>query len=146
MATLLYRLGRFSYRRARLVIVAWGRLLAAALGAGIGLGGQTDETFSIPGTESQVALDQLNALFPAVAGASAQAVVVAPEGASVTDDDVRAEIAVLVDELRHAREDLAPRLGRADGLQWRARQFEPKVQLAAVAGVDDRAIAALANQ
>lgn len=99
MATLLYRLGRFSYRRARLVIIVWVLALAAALGAGIGLGGQTDETFSIPGTESQVALDQLNALFPAVAGASAQAVVVAPEGASVTDEALRDEIAVLVDEL-----------------------------------------------
>lgn len=99
MATLLYRLGRFAYRRARLVIVTWLVLFAAALGAGIGLGGQTDETFSIPGTESQVALDQLNALFPAVAGASVNAVVVAPEGSLVTDDALRAEIAELVAEL-----------------------------------------------
>ncbi len=99
MATLLYRLGRFSYRRARLVLVAWALVFVAAIGGGVGLGGQTDETFSIPGTESQVALDQLNALFPAVAGASATAVVVAPEGSLVTDDAVRDEIAVLVDEL-----------------------------------------------
>jgi RND superfamily putative drug exporter len=100
MATLLYRLGRFSYRRARLVIVAWLLLFAAAIGGGIGLGGQTDETFSIPGTESQVALDQLNALFPAVAGASASAVIVATEGSLVTDDSVRDEIATLIDELQ----------------------------------------------
>ncbi|OYX56537.1 MAG: transporter [Micrococcales bacterium 32-70-13] len=95
MATLLYRLGRFSYRRARLVIVAWLVVFAAAIGGGLGLGGQTDETFSIPGTESQVALDQLDALFPAVSGASAQAVVVAPEGASVTDAGIRDEIDAL---------------------------------------------------
>jgi len=100
MATLLYRLGRFSYRRARLVLVAWALVFVAAIGGGIGLGGQTDETFSIPGTESQVALDQLNALFPAVAGASASAVIVAPEGSLVTDDAVRDEIAALVDELQ----------------------------------------------
>lgn len=95
MATLLYRLGRFSYRRARLVIVAWLVVFAAALGGGLALGGQTDETFSIPGTESQVALDQLDALFPAVSGASAQAVVVAPEGAAVTDAGIRDQIDTL---------------------------------------------------
>ena len=95
MATLLYRLGRFSYARARLVIVAWLVLFAAAIGGGVALGGQTDETFSIPGTESQVALDQLDALFPAVSGASAQAVVVAPEGSEVTDASIRDEIDTL---------------------------------------------------
>lgn len=95
MATLLYRLGRFSFRRARLVIVAWLLAFVAAIGGGVALGGQTDETFTIPGTESQVALDQLNALFPAVAGASAQAVVVAPEGSAVTDAGIRSQIADL---------------------------------------------------
>ncbi|MFP5291271.1 MAG: MMPL family transporter, partial [Actinomycetes bacterium] len=60
----------------------------------------------IPGTESQEALDQLDALFPQVAGASAQAVVVAPEGASVTDAGIRAEI-----------DDLAADLARVDGVE-----------------------------
>ena len=95
MATLLYRLGRFSYRRARLVIIAWLLVFAAAIGGGLALGGQTDETFSIPGTESQVALDQLDALFPAVSGASAQAVVVAPDGSAVTEPALREQIGTL---------------------------------------------------
>ncbi len=95
MATLLYRLGRYSYRRARLVIIAWLLAFAAALGGAVALGGQTDETFSIPGTESQTALDQLDALFPAVSGASAQAVVVAPEGSVVTDASIRDQIETL---------------------------------------------------
>lgn len=99
MATLLYRLGRYSYRRARLVIIAWLLAFAAALGGAVALGGQTDETFSIPGTESQTALDQLDALFPAVSGASAQAVVEAPEGAAVTDASIRDQIATLQDAL-----------------------------------------------
>lgn len=106
MATLLARLGRFSYRRARLVLVAWLLAFAAALGGGLALGGQTEDAFSIPGTESQEALDQLDALFPQVAGASAQAVVVAPEGASVTDAGIRAEI-----------DDLAADLARVDGVE-----------------------------
>ena len=95
MATLLYRLGRFSYRRARSVFIAWLLVFAAAIGGGLALGGQTDETFRIPGTESQVALDQLNALFPAVSGASAQAVVVAPDGSAVTDPALREQIGSL---------------------------------------------------
>ena len=99
MATLLYRLGRSSYRRARLVIIGWLLAFAAVLGGAVALGGQTDETFTIPGTESQIALDQLDALFPAVSGASAQAVVVAPEGSAVTDAGIRDQIATLQDAL-----------------------------------------------
>ena len=85
MATLLYRLGRFSYRRSWRVIGVWFLLLVGTLGAGIALGGQTQESFAIPGTESQAALDRLDAVFPAVAGASAYAVVVVPGGASIID-------------------------------------------------------------
>src|SRR5690625_6504131 len=39
-----------------------------------------DDGVSIPGTESQEALDTLAATFPQVSGASAQTIVVAPEG------------------------------------------------------------------
>jgi len=87
MATLLYRLGRFSYRHAWRVIGVWVLLLAGILGGSVALGGHTSESFTIPGTESQNALDRLEAVFPSVAGASAQVVVRAPAGASVTDDD-----------------------------------------------------------
>lgn len=86
MATLLYRLGRFSYRRSWRVIGVWLLLLVATLGGGIALGGQTQDSFAIPGTESQAALDRLEAVFPSVAGASATGVVVAPAGASVEDE------------------------------------------------------------
>lgn len=94
MATLLYRLGRFSYRRSWRVIGVWLLLLVATLGGGIALGGQTQDSFAIPGTESQAALDRLEAVFPSVAGASATGVVVAPAGASV--DDEKATIDKLV--------------------------------------------------
>ncbi len=99
MATLLYRLGRFSYRHAWRVIAVWMLLLTGILGGGIALGGQTQESFAIPGTESQNALDRLEAVFPQVAGASATAVVVAADGASVEDDDATAAITAIVDDI-----------------------------------------------
>jgi len=86
MATLLYRIGRFAYRRPWRVIGVWLVLLVGILGGGVALGGQTSESFAIPGTESQNALDRLEAVFPSVAGASAQIVLVAPDGASVNDE------------------------------------------------------------
>jgi RND superfamily putative drug exporter len=92
VATLLYRLGRFSYRRAWMVIGVWVVLFIAILGGGIALGGQTQESFAIPGTESQNALDRLDAVFPSVAGASAQAVYEVPAGASVNDPQYKSAI------------------------------------------------------
>ncbi|MBN9151187.1 MAG: MMPL family transporter [Micrococcales bacterium] len=84
MATLLYRLGRFSFQRPWRVIATWLVLLVAILGGGFALGGQSQESFVIPGTESQQALDRLEAVFPEVAGANAEVVLVAPAGHLVT--------------------------------------------------------------
>lgn len=92
MATLLYRIGRFSYRRAWLVIGVWLVLFVGVLGGGFALNGKSQESFSIPGTESQEALDRLSAVFPSVAGASVQVVSVVPDGASVTDEKYTAAI------------------------------------------------------
>lgn len=84
MATLLYRLGRYSFQRPWRVIATWLVLLVAILGGGFALGGQSQESFVIPGTESQQALDRLDAVFPEVAGANAEVVLVAPAGHLVT--------------------------------------------------------------
>lgn len=92
MATLLYRLGRFSFRRAWIVIGIWLALVVTVLGGGLALGGQSQEDFSIPGTESQEALDRLSAVFPQVAGASVQVVSRVPDGASVNDEAYRGAI------------------------------------------------------
>ena len=59
MATALYHVGRFAFRRRWLVIFVWIALLGGvALGAQQ-LSGTTSEAFTIPGTESQQALDLL---------------------------------------------------------------------------------------
>jgi RND superfamily putative drug exporter len=99
VATLLYRIGRFAYRRAWYVIIAWVLALAAVLGGGLALGGQFQESFTIPGTESQQTIDKLENLFPAAAGAGATVVVVAPDGESVNDEAVKQQITDVSDEL-----------------------------------------------
>ena len=68
-------------------VPAGGQLVFAGLQLADGAGG------------AQTALDQLDALFPAVSGASAQAVVVAPEGSVVTDASIRDQIETLQDAL-----------------------------------------------
>jgi len=93
MAILLSRIGRFAYRRAVPVIVAWLLLAAGALVGGLALGGTMQDSFSIPGTESQEAIDRLAAVFPQTAGASAQ-IVVHSTGAPLTElEDELTELA-----------------------------------------------------
>ncbi|MEV5961391.1 MMPL family transporter [Kribbella sp. NPDC051952] len=96
MATLLYRLGRFSYQRRRLVAAVWV-LFLVLLGVGaLTLGGKTANTFSIPGTESQRALDALKQELPAASGASATVVVKAPDGKTLADPTVKAAVGATV--------------------------------------------------
>ncbi|MDX6237200.1 MAG: putative drug exporter of the superfamily [Kribbellaceae bacterium] len=96
MANLLYRLGRLSYQRRRLVAAIWAVVLAA-LGVGaLTLGGQTANAFSIPGTESQQALDALQRDFPAASGASADVVVKAPAGRTLNSPAVKASVIATV--------------------------------------------------
>ena len=92
MSSALYRLGSWAFRARRAVIALW-LVLLVVLGAAAGLLQKGfDNSVSIPGTESQAALDQLKATFPQVSGASAQVLVLAPEGADVRADDVAATI------------------------------------------------------
>ena len=53
MASFLYRLGRFAYRRRWLVAGLWVALLLAALAGATALSGPTSDSFRIPGTPSQ---------------------------------------------------------------------------------------------
>jgi len=52
VATLLYRLGRFAFRRRGLVTVVWVVLLGLVGVGAATLSGPTSNAFSIPGTES----------------------------------------------------------------------------------------------
>jgi len=85
MATLLYRLGHVCVRRRRIVVFAWLALLIGMTAAAAGLGGETTDELSLPGTESQEALDLLSERFPAQGGSSTRVVFASPPGSTVTE-------------------------------------------------------------
>lgn len=85
MSTFLYTLGRWSFRHPWRVLSAWLLILVLAGGGVALLAKGTDNTFTIPGTESQAGLEMLGRTFPQVSGASAEIIVVSADGAKVTD-------------------------------------------------------------
>ncbi|SFS15380.1 putative drug exporter of the RND superfamily [Microbacterium sp. cf046] len=99
MSTLLYALGRWSYRHSWRVLVAWLLLLGIAGVGAVTLGQGTDNSFSIPGTESQAGIEQLNRTFPQASGTSAQMIVVAADGAQIEDEPYSSAIADTISEL-----------------------------------------------
>ncbi len=80
MASVLYRLGRFSFRRRGRVLAVWLLLLALLGGMAAAFAGPTSDAFTMPGTESQQALDSLRRQFPQAGGTTGTIVVAAPEG------------------------------------------------------------------
>lgn len=130
MASFLYRLGRLSFRRRALVTAVWAAILVA-LGAGaLTLSGQLSNSVTIPGTESQRAIDQLASRFPeaAAGGATARVVISAPEGRTVTDAAGQAAVAGVV-----ARLEAAPKVaGVVNPLVAQAISPDQRVALAQV--------------
>ncbi|QNP68069.1 MMPL family transporter [Streptomyces roseirectus] len=93
MAVLLHRLGLSAYRHRTLVLGIWLAVLAALVTC-VGLfGGKLDDRFTVPGTESQHALDTLGRTLPEASGAGAEIVFTAPPGRRVTDAPYTAAIA-----------------------------------------------------
>ena len=92
MSSLLYQLGRAAFRARRRVLAVWLAALVLLLGGAALLSNGTDNTFSIPGTESQEAQDALARTFPQVSGTSAQLVAVAPKGTDVHDPSFQSAV------------------------------------------------------
>jgi RND superfamily putative drug exporter len=85
----LYSLGRWAFRHPRRVIGAWVLVLLTVGIAAAGLNGGTKNSFDIPGTESQEAIDSLGRTFPELSGTSAYLVVVADRGSTVDDAETQ---------------------------------------------------------
>ncbi|MGW2248997.1 MMPL family transporter [Kitasatospora sp. NPDC001660] len=78
MATYLYRLGRYCFRRRRAVLAVWIAVLVAVGGAAGAFAGKTSNEFKVPGTEAQATLDRIKGTFPQQGHGSAQIVFAAP--------------------------------------------------------------------
>lgn len=105
MAVLLHRLGHRAYHHRKLVLGIWLAALAALITC-VGLfGGKLDDRFSVPGTESQRALDTLRSTLPQVSGANAQIVLTSPKGHHVSETPYTTAIARAV-----AAADRAPQV------------------------------------
>ena len=103
MATYLYRIGRFAYRRKGIVLASWLILLILAGVGAATLSGPTKDSFSIPGTPAQKAQDLMAERFPGAENpmdaVSARYVFEAPKGQTLDSpqnkaamDDVLAKI------------------------------------------------------
>jgi putative drug exporter of the RND superfamily len=101
MSRYLSRLGRFSLSHRRAVLAAWLLVLAGMIALAVGSGGKTSDTFSVPGTQSQQAVDLLQQKLPAFAGASTQIIVVTRPGEKVTEPAVEESIDATVAKLSH---------------------------------------------
>ncbi|MFE0795540.1 MMPL family transporter [Streptomyces mutabilis] len=101
MATFLYRLGRRAFRRRGLVALLWVAILVGAGVAASTAPAPPEDSFSMPGTESQKAFDLLDERFPAASaeGATARVVIRAPEGDKISDPAGKAKVEELVTAL-----------------------------------------------
>ncbi|MBJ8346161.1 MMPL family transporter [Antrihabitans sp. YC2-6] len=104
MATYLYRIGRFAYRRKGVVLSAW-LILLVLFGVGAAtLSGPTSESFSIPGTPAQQAQDLMAERFPGAAdpmnSLSARIVFAAPDGQTLDTPPNEAAMDAVIDKLK----------------------------------------------
>ncbi|HEY0247018.1 MAG TPA: MMPL family transporter [Gryllotalpicola sp.] len=92
MASVLYAMGRWITRFRWVVVLGWILLLVLVAGGAALFNKGTSNDISIPGTEAQQALDELSTTFPQVSGASAQLIVVAPDGSQITDASFKSAV------------------------------------------------------
>lgn len=98
MASLLYRLGSFSARKAWLVVITWILILGAAAAAALTAGGQFTSSMSINGVPSQVVIAQLKKSFPEASRGSGQVIFQKADGSKLNTDD-RASITAALEKV-----------------------------------------------
>jgi RND superfamily putative drug exporter len=106
VATYLYKLGRFAFRRRHFVALFWVALLTLAGVGAASAPAAGSSSFSIPGTEAQKAFDLLEQRFPGMSadGATGRVVFKAPAGEKMTDAGNKAAVEKTVKELSDGSE------------------------------------------
>ena len=97
MSHVLYRIGNFAGRHPWRVISAWLLVAAAVFMLNSSIGGQPDESFSLPGAESQRAADAIQDRFPQQTLYSSNVVLHSDHG--LTDPATKAAVEQAVEKL-----------------------------------------------
>ena len=118
MAAALFRLGGWSCAHRRFVVAAWLVVLLAFGAAAAALHKPTRDAFNVPGTESQRALDLLDAKFPGAGGATARLVFAAPPGHTLKEPRYRRLVAPTVALAERVPQSLRNGRAFAAGLQF----------------------------
>ena len=104
MAQLLYRLGRLTYLNRWKTLVVWLLLVAGMAAAAANLSQPLSNNFTIPGLESIEAQDEIKERFNTsdddLNAPTAKVIVQAPEGKTLEDSDVSADVDKLVTSLK----------------------------------------------
>ncbi|MGN0145973.1 MAG: MMPL family transporter [Arthrobacter koreensis] len=117
MASLLYRLGKFSFRHRWWFLSAWLVMLLGIGGAFAAFSAPTTNNFTIPGSESQRVLDELRNRVPDAAGGSGRIVFETSSGEAFTEAE------------RRAVTDTVAELNSLDFLKSVSDPFEMQAQL-----------------
>ena len=104
MSEFLYRLGSWSYKKVWPFLAVW-LILLGALGFGaVNFAKSPSPTFSMPDMDSTVTQDEMNERFgsdeDAMSVPSGTVVIQAPEGTTLQDPQVMAEVDAMLDELK----------------------------------------------
>jgi len=118
MAELLYRLGRFSARRAWVVIVGWVLALALAGGAYTLWGGTLSSTVDIPNTPTSEVTDRLQEDFAAASGGTGTMIFSTEDGSAFTA------------EQQQKISDTLTEIGKIDGVSATVDPFATEAQRA----------------
>ncbi len=102
MATYLYRVGRWTFSHRKLVLALWVLLLIILISLSSVFSRPASTAFSIPGTQSQQAIDLLNQKFPGAAGAAAQMVFAVPAGKTLTEPTIESAVEASVAQAKKA--------------------------------------------
>lgn len=109
---ILERLARWCYRRRRTVVALWIFSLIATGFLATSVGGKLSGNFTVPGADSQEAIDLLKVHFPEISGDTASIVFQTDQG--VQDPDVRARM-----------EQLFARVAKLDHIEGVQSPYQP---------------------
>lgn len=104
MSKFLYRVGSWSYRKVWPFLAFWLVLLIAMGGLAAGFAKSPNPSFSMPDMDSTVTMEQMNERFgdsgESMDAPTANVIIEAPEGKTLADPDVAAEVDQLIADLK----------------------------------------------